>query len=733
MKNRIAVFIIAAMAMAGSRTVVSADDLMKYRKFAEEVREQVYGMDLPAFKVKEIPDKYKNESAVMLAVYHDINARKRTGFGHKEGLGLVFTRKARIEGGILERMLIRVNDKAALEKYSEFDFATKVKKKFYDGYEKSRQVLGVRVIKPDGRVIDVDTEDYVEVEEGKKGKEKRRKLAIPGLEVGDDVDVFFYTETKVQNRHLEPMEFYLKDDCPILNYRVHCVIDDNLTTQYRTLNGAPDFNITRDDDKNFVLDLELEDISGREPRLWYNPVQQSPLIKMSIFNRRADQYTPPSARKDGVQSNPDVRLIKEDRWDGPFMNLINNYGDAFVTGNGLSKGKDVVKGLDKLYKSGKYSAIDLADYYYNLAAYVSIANGWDPEPYILGYLYSFLKKRKAEPKRGMSTSDLYQPLDSIIYSYNALWYLHPEGSGRYYVPWMGVYAPSELPPSVEGRKAQAWRPKKERKKNPEADLVYFSLPQSGVEDNVSTSTVEVSVNGTSLDIKRTEANRGATKRYAQSILSYEDLLNGYKEYLNRDGLVVEFKYDKKKLAELDEKFADGRREQIDDFKKEIETYHGAAPSKFGYGKILNIGVDPDKPDLMYEVGYSFDGLVKRAGRNLALSVGKLLNDQVQLLASDRDRMDDVYMLAPRQYVTNIEVKLPDGYRVSGATLDALAVNVANSAGAFTVTATQEPGKLSVRVNKRYNHKILPVAQWAELMEIVDAAKSWESKTVVLEK
>ena len=47
------------------------------------------------------------------------------------------SRRARIEAGHLTRMLIHINDKAALEKYSEFDFGIDNKKNYFEGYEKT--------------------------------------------------------------------------------------------------------------------------------------------------------------------------------------------------------------------------------------------------------------------------------------------------------------------------------------------------------------------------------------------------------------------------------------------------------------------------------------------------------------------------------------------------------------------------------------------------------------------
>ncbi len=36
--------------------------------------------------------------------------------------------------------------------------------------------MGVRLIKPDGRIIDIDTSEFIDVEEGKKAKRKAANL-----------------------------------------------------------------------------------------------------------------------------------------------------------------------------------------------------------------------------------------------------------------------------------------------------------------------------------------------------------------------------------------------------------------------------------------------------------------------------------------------------------------------------------------------------------------------------
>ena len=129
-------------------------------------------------------------SAVILASCTDAEVTRKS-FIRMTGL-LMFDNNKKLGRHELNRKLIKLNDAAALKKFSEFDYTT-FKKSYYKGMEdKRQQVLGVRVIKPDGRIVDVNTDDYMTTREGKKDKDVSHKLAVPCLEVGDILDIFTY-------------------------------------------------------------------------------------------------------------------------------------------------------------------------------------------------------------------------------------------------------------------------------------------------------------------------------------------------------------------------------------------------------------------------------------------------------------------------------------------------------------------------------------------------------------
>lgn len=85
----------------------------------------------------------------------------------------------------------------------------------------------------------------------------------------------------------------------MLSYTVHCEIDDKLTTQYRTLNGAPDFKQSTNEEGNILLDVAMKDIEQTEPDLWYNSMQQTPTTLLYITNSQMKKYTyiPKSTKK----------------------------------------------------------------------------------------------------------------------------------------------------------------------------------------------------------------------------------------------------------------------------------------------------------------------------------------------------------------------------------------------------------------------------------------------------
>lgn len=103
------------------------------------------------------------------------------------------------------------------------------------------------------------------------------------------------------------------DSYPLLAYSVHCEIDPKLSTFYRCLNGARNFDHSTDTEGNHILDLHTGDSGRVIPDFWYNSARQTPMILMYIYNSKTPYaWMPPSARKPGLYANPNPKLMTDD-------------------------------------------------------------------------------------------------------------------------------------------------------------------------------------------------------------------------------------------------------------------------------------------------------------------------------------------------------------------------------------------------------------------------------------
>ena len=717
---------LALLVMLLTLTPVHADDEKKYLKFAAELREKVWSDDDPMFKNYTCPQQYSDPdvcSAVILASCTDAEVTRKS-FIRMTGL-LMLDNNKKLGRHELNRMLIKLNDAAALKKFSEFDYTT-FKKSYYKGMEdKRQQVLGVRVIKPDGRIVDVNTDDYMTTREGKKDKDVSHKLAVPGLEVGDILDIFTYDELVVHDRNVPHFRFWFLEEYPILKQKVRCVIDKKFTVQYRTLNGAPDFASSLDDEGNTVLEAEVNNVNKVEPTLWYNPIEQSPVTLLYIFDKSVTNKQMKSVKNRDVQANPDFSSILAD--DLNFMKsdkkIIKEYldwpenkkqmKDELATAKKLADKEEAAKliytGL--LYT---YRAFDKYDTY---------------SPFRLMLMMSEMLDMRDIPYQFVVTTDYEnEPLDRLIYSGNTSWLIKTEG-GTYFAPptYQGTTA-GLLPACFQGRRAAVVNKLKGDKS--QSDMV--TLPQSTADDNVNQVTVNASIDGMAMDIERTESLTGAMKESIATIMTDEQEFDAYDQYLGRKKPYMERIAGGAKKGTA-QKFAKGREDQQDDFKEEIKGYHDQAAASVISSEILGTGINPSEPAFVYKTRYTMDGWVKRAGSNLVVSAGKLIGAQSKVEGSDRRRTFDVNRRCPALVRWNITINVPSGYQVSQESLAKLQQQVKNSAGEFNATASIEGNRLTLAVNMRYNKGDYPASQWQDLLQIIDAADEFTTRQVVFKK
>ena len=694
---------------------VNADEKADYLKLAQKVRQEVWSSTPADFQKRTVPDRYKNASAVILSYYRELS----TDYYRKATADLVLNLRLtrQIDCTDMERMLIQINDKKALKDYSEFTFKTKSRKWTWGYHHKTQTVLGIRVIKKNGNVQEVSLDDYVDVKEGKNDKDLSQKIAVPGLEVGDCIDVFSLDQIDTQEQQLDPFYFVLRQDEPVLYTKVHCVLDQSLATVYRTMNGAPDFTQTTDKDKNAVLDMVMDKPIDAESSIWYNPLEQSPFIEMYITPTKAKVAVVEKAmRQKGVRGNPDVTPILQDDWK-----LLKSY---------VSKGGYSPAGLPSTYKSvfksakkEGMSAEEKADRIYSFE-YVS--GGASQRAF--NTVANYLRKLGVEIEMGITTPFGALPVDKLINYNSTSWFFRLKGTDVYYFPGTYPKVASEIPYIYQGRKAYMQDSEEQ-----------ITIPVSQAEDNKSVNDMVVKLDGTKLDISRKVTYSGEQKMYGQSLVSPDNTLFGssqleaYWRYLKYDDKDPYSCYTKKESAELKGAFNEYRKNAIDPFKAEISSYHDGDPVQVGGYGVDCVGIRRDSSNFVYHVDYVMDGMVKRAGNNYLLSVGKLIGSSLKLEGKDRERIDDVWRKMAFVDEWNIEIPLPQGYKVSAEALKKIETSVANECGEFTVKATAGNESVKVYVRKCFAHRVEPVSNWSKLLALVDACSAFTDKQMVIAK
>ena len=694
---------------------VNADEKADYLKLAQKVRQEVWSSTPADFQKRTVPDRYKNASAVILSYYRELS----TDYYRKATADLVLNLRLtrQIDCTDMERMLIQINDKKALKDYSEFTFKTKSRKWTWGYHHKTQTVLGIRVIKKNGNVQEVSLDDYVDVKEGKNDKDLSQKIAVPGLEVGDCIDVFSLDQIDTQEQQLDPFYFVLRQDEPVLYTKVHCVLDQSLATVYRTMNGAPDFTQTTDKDKNAVLDMVMDKPVDAESSIWYNSLEQSPFIEMYITPTKAKVAVVEKAmRQKGVRGNPDVTPILQDDWK-----LLKSY---------VSKGGYSPAGLPSTYKSvfksakkEGMSAEEKADRIYSFE-YVS----GGASQRVFNTVANYLRKLGVEIEMGITTPFGALPVDKLINYNSTSWFFRLKGTDVYYFPGTYPKVASEIPYIYQGRKAYMQDSEEQ-----------ITIPVSQAEDNKSVNDMVVKLDGTKLDISRKVTYSGEQKMYGQSLVSPDNTLFGssqleaYWRYLKYDDKDPYSCYTKKESAELKGAFNEYQKNAIDPFKAEISSYHDGDPVQVGDYGVDCVGIRRDSSNFVYHVDYVMDGMVKRAGNNYLLSVGKLIGSSLKLEGKDRERIDDVWRKMAFVDEWNIEIPLPQGYKVSAEALKKIETSVANECGEFTVKATAGNESVKVYVRKCFAHRVEPVSNWSKLLALVDACSAFADKQMVIAK
>lgn len=271
-----------------------------YHRRAEKIREEVWGKRDSCFERTTVPDSLLVFPEVTIAQSLDQSYKRKFlfrpwhfwGSHHQNPFGAYRTTNI-----ALSRRRVFLNDEQTAEKYTMLDYPREMI--MMDSPDKE-VVMGIRVTKPNGVEYVVETDKYtqpLDIDE----QSRPEYITVDGLESGDIIDYFVWTETKTSVLNPEPVLLTIDQDIPQLSCRFSAHIDKHLNVQYRLINDADTLQMRSDADGKTLLCAQYKDLmpKAKEKRGYALYVRDEELRVNAPLNAKGHQ----------IVVNPDIQEI----------------------------------------------------------------------------------------------------------------------------------------------------------------------------------------------------------------------------------------------------------------------------------------------------------------------------------------------------------------------------------------------------------------------------------------
>ncbi|MGJ8684336.1 MAG: DUF3857 domain-containing protein [Nonlabens sp.] len=704
-------------------------------KLEKELREQFWNKTGAQITAMEIPEKWNGESAVILKDHRYIqyiNSGKVVYFKSNK------------------HQLVKILDQASLEGFSEISLSKDSKISFGWGTSSRKETtLGIRIIKPDG------TESIVDVEAEEVEEDDVRKIAIPNLEIGDIIDIFIQTDRK--ERDYDGLDVYpavestIKDEYPILDYRIAVEVENDFFLNMNTFNGAPavkEEETERNATKMYVV--EAKNVEKLETSRWYYPLVEEPSVKLQVAfaRRRSNEYNAEIFKgEDGERKSVATKADVLDYFDRKF-NRASSYSAKEVIAY-IKKGKYKTK-AEKLKAGLEFIRFNRYTRFFEpiFAYQADIVTGtpktkcWDlymgiyeNDAQVINDLRAICESFKIDYDIVLVQPRFDGKLDDLLIKSNARVGLkfntQPE---LFFFDFNENMTLERFPEQLEGAEAYVGSVIKKKKIS---SVKRTTLSSSTAAENVYQEKLKLKLNdnkkGFQMD-RELSATGHFEREYMFTWIHWSDFLKeDYSKYEQ------EHFYEcgsKKQVVKYAEQFEALETKKLEEFRerreKAAEREWSAATVKDYTSKVIETGrYGDDSPLIVQETMTLNDGYIKKAGNNLIIEIGKFIGGQVELEKKERERTVDIYLNHAKTFIYEIDLEIPDGYTIKG--LDALNNSVDNATGNFITTAVMEGNTLKVKTIKTYKSNYLKSEQWNDMAQWLDAAFAFNQAKVLLQK
>lgn len=676
---------------------------------------QVWNDPDPDFSVSTVPEKWKDESGVIIA--------QKTKFSFDKDANKLAVYE-------ITRRRIKLTDRDAVNSYSSFYFRI----------GSSNDGAGIKIIKQNGTVQDVSIRNAVYVEDNRdvpstfapyigkastyRDKSKSHvtyyKVAVPDLDPGDIIDygTIFYDDNTVKKMsyiEFDPIYFVCTREYPVIAQKFEIDTDDKSFVNSKSTMGAPAFKETGNGNVDYAWeDRNREKMSDTR---WVNSLVELPMIKFQIVFSRAENRADLFIGDKGElkQNISPEELAKK-------MNNLYNRLDGSMYYN-------FAKAYLKQISATDMRDDDFIQKTYYILRHISFyrANGFSSELFASCLTQCLDLKKIPYDLIVTSPATLAKP-ENIIFRTEPEWMVRVKNK---YIFNATIFSnPYDFKEEFLNTPAYIIS----LGKNPTATPV--TLPASAADDNITTNTITATMDTATrnMNVVLQKAITGLSKQYYNTpALIYTPALDDdHRSYGGEDDVRNGMKGDALEAYEtrLRERKKEDKTNKLEYMKKELEDDYDNLTAYTEF--TLNTdGRTWRKQELNYSNKFELGDMVKVAGDNLLVSVPGLIGDQLWVSQDERKREMDAFMGYPRSLRNIINFSIPAGYKVVG--VQNLNMNLDNEVGTFAVQASVEGNTLNILVKKLYKQAIVKKESWSKLLEMLDAAFNFSQKKILLKK
>jgi hypothetical protein len=664
----------------------------------KKIRQQIWDSSPAEFKLTEVPGKWKNESAIVMALSQEYVVDFTT-----KVTGLASVSRFYIEKYTLHYR-IKLIDKAAVKDYSELSFDnTRVKRNLF-GKANAYRVVGIKVIKPNGTEKEVD---FTEAVKSDAGSAKELKIPIPNLETGDIIDYFIALRDESTEMPDFGDEQVIEGKYPILRQIISFMLPHQLNFYSTSYYGAPGF-------KKEVIDKDVRYVLTDEMR------EKAPDLPWTYEYRTAPQFR---YRITSEVSKPDLKVSAAtllSRYERSVADI--GFMVDFMSGN-FKKESDRKKIANEIYYLLRNPIYMEA--YFRIEQGNPLAYHYTPDQFFV-LVSQYFKKYKIDHDIIIVPSRKYGTIDEMVNFSACDIMIRVNTQPAIYIPRPSPFTiPNEVPYFFEGVDGIGTKEK--------------AIKSSTVDENITHTAIQVSADPSDigkLNLKRSILARGHCKAYHQYMAATNyDYLKEYDlpKYQVQSsnllrGLIKNYNSGKGKL---EQRQAQDYNERDNRMKEELEKEMNVKVSEYKNLTVKSLGMWHTSPDVEYSDEFTIENISKKAGQNYIFELGRLIEKQTEIKEDQRTRTRDVFMDYPRSFTHEITLAIPDGYTVDG--VEKFNKKTENEFGGFISTCKLDGKTLTIKTRKYYTNTQYKATDWPKIVGYLDTAVELYNEKILLKK